>query len=163
MDLKEYSFKNLSIPERAQLLEARGMYLAERSYFSFAVSLYAVGDSFVEVWYNFYEDDVQCIEVLDLMKVPDFYPKLVELTAGGVLLQAEKQGRNYLSIPFYTREERWESDKMWMRYFGPYGSEGPTLDIQADTLRYRIRRRYLLFRRQWLKQIRSIFRILRIS
>lgn len=160
--LKEFRFKRLTIPERAELLEAKGMYLAVRSFFSFDISLYVIGDVFVEVWYNYHVDEVLCIEHLDSEKVPDHYPQVLTITRGGISLRPEKQERDYLCYPFTTREERWESDRIWIGRIGAYGL-GLNPKVKAESRRYRIRRLYLFIRKQWRLLAGNIFKRMGIA
>lgn len=68
-----YTFPNLTLAEKGNLVFNEGNYLAVRQYYGYFINLYLVEDTFVEVWYQREENKIEKIEILDDMKKLDLY------------------------------------------------------------------------------------------
>ncbi|MCC5920703.1 MAG: hypothetical protein LAT68_05820 [Cyclobacteriaceae bacterium] len=63
--MKQSSFKTLSLLEKINTLYKEGVFVTAIRYYGYKVNLYALGDFYVEAFYNHALDKIEKIEVLD--------------------------------------------------------------------------------------------------
>lgn len=66
-------FNKLSLSERFTYISDNGKYIGVRNYYSHAINLHLVGETFYEVWYFIPDNYIVKIEPLDDLKKLDLY------------------------------------------------------------------------------------------
>ena len=66
-------FNDFSLQEQIEMLNTNGAYITYRIYYSYKVSLYSIGKSFVETWFDYKTDKVTTVLDIDLASVQKVY------------------------------------------------------------------------------------------
>lgn len=76
-------FNSLSLSERYTYISDHGKYIGVRNYYSHAINLHLVGETFYEVWYFIPDNKIEKIEPMDDIKKLDLYIKHMNEQIGG--------------------------------------------------------------------------------
>lgn len=79
MEIVEKNFKSLSLLNKYQFVQEKGRFVAERTFSSFYVQLYSLGDFYVEVWRRKGLNQVNWIEIPSKKSVTDNYLQGIDI------------------------------------------------------------------------------------
>ena len=72
-------FIQLSLSERMDVINQKGLFVAQRSYYNHDINLYTIFGYFVEVWYANFENRITKIQIADRTLVEINYLKNINI------------------------------------------------------------------------------------
>lgn len=74
-------FIQLSLSERMEVINQKGLFVAQRSYYNHDINLYTIFGYFVEVWYANFENRITKIQIADRSLLEIHYLKNININS----------------------------------------------------------------------------------